>query len=124
MGDTSEETRERRWPKVQPNAVYNAMVGLLALTVCISCYWYLVLDRRISIPLSITFILCTLLFTGLFTLLGESVIEDGVKAAMIVILGCMFLHSFPASWCLAPGFSAIIATISNATVQATIGRHF
>jgi hypothetical protein len=124
MGDISDESRERRWPKIQPNAVRSAMVGLLALVVCISCYWYLVLGGRISILLSIAFILCTFLFTGLFTLLGESVIEDGIKAAIILILGCMFLHSFPASWCLAPGFSAIIATISNATVQSTIGRHF
>lgn len=124
MCETSDQSSTRRWPVIQPHAFRNAITGLFSVCAITAGYRFFIVGGPVSQSLYLTIILCTLLFTLLFTLLGESVIEDGVKSAMILFLGCLWLHSITASWCLAPGFSAIIATIVNVTMQATVGRYF
>ena len=122
--ESHDSNADRRWPRVQPNALRNASIGILTALLTLAIYWMLVVGDDASTKLLITFVLCTVILSGLFILLGESPIEDGVKSAMILFLGLLFLHSFRASWCFAPGFAAIMGTIVNATIQGTIGRYF
>jgi hypothetical protein len=64
-------------------------------------------------------------FGGLFCLLGESLIEDGVKSVVIGVTGVvMFTELFPLPWCLVPGAGAVVGSIVNGTIQATFGRNF
>ncbi len=126
MSESPDPNEKRRWPRVQPNALKNASIGILTATLTLTIYWFLVVGSGASNTLIITFVLCTVMLSGLFVLLGESPIEDGVKSAMILFLGVLFLFLTPfrASWCFAPGFAAIVGTIVNATMQSTIGRYF
>ena len=124
MDDVSDQSGKYSWPDFQPNARRNVFYGLLALVASVACYWYLYVGGAFSPQLSLTIIVCATILTRTFTIMGESLIEDCVKSALVLILGCLFLPLFPASWCLAPGLSAIIATIINATIQSTIGRHY
>lgn len=124
MSESHDLNADRRWPRVQPNALRNAAIGISTAILTLTIYWVLVVGDDASTKLIVTSVVCTVILSGLFVLLGESPIEDGVKSAIIMFLGLLFLHSFPASWCLAPGFAAIVGAIVNATMQGTIGRYF
>lgn len=121
---TQNPNADRRWPRVQPNALRNAAIGSTTAILTLTIYWVLVVGDDASTKVSVIFVVCTVILSGLFVLTGESLIEDGVKSAMLMFLGLLLLRSFPASWCLAPGFAAIVGTIVNGTIQGTLGRYF
>jgi len=115
----------RSWPIVQKNAIRNAAIGIASIgTVFVAMYGLALgydLDA-VRLLIALGFVSCV--FSGLFCLLGESVIEDGAKSVVIGVTGCMFAWLFPLPWCLLPGAGAVVGSIVNRTIQATLGRYF
>ena len=115
----------RRWPTIQKNAIQNAFIGIALIG---AVFWgmhslalgYNLNAVRLLAALGIT----SCIFAAVFCLLGESTIEDGVKTILIGATGGMYAWWFPLPWCLLPGAGAIVGSIVNRTVRATLGRYF
>ena len=115
----------RRWPVIQKNAGRSAFVGIALVGVVFVVMHSLALGYdlnagRLLAALGVASCVCA----SLFCLLGESAIEDCVKTILIGVTGCMFAWWFPLPWCLLPGAGAIVGSIVNRTVRATLGRYF
>ena len=111
----------RRWPIIQKNAMRNSVIGISLIGAVFGAMHALALGYDLnSGRLHIALAIASLGFGGLFCLLGESVIEDGVKSVIIGVTACMFAWWFPLPWCLMPGAGSIV----NGTIHATVGRYF
>jgi hypothetical protein len=73
-------------------------------------------------PLHFSLVVASFAFAGLFCLMGETEVEDGIKCAAILFAGCLLAWVFPLPWCLLPGLGAVIGSVANWTMQATVGR--
>ena len=115
----------RRWPIIQKGAIRNAVIGITLIGAVFGAMHGLAVAYELNAGrLQIALAIVSCVFGGLFCLLGESVIEDGVKSVIIGVMGCMFAWLFPLPWCLMPGASAVVGSIVNGTIQATLGRYF
>jgi hypothetical protein len=115
----------RRWPVIQKNAIRNAMIGITLIGAVFWAMHGLALGNDLNAgQLHAALGIASCIFAGLFCLLGESLIEDGVKSVIIAITGCMFAWLFPLPWCLMPGAGAVVGSIVNGTIQGTLGRYF
>ncbi|QDT36532.1 hypothetical protein [Stratiformator vulcanicus] len=115
----------RRWPVIQKNAIRNAVIGITLIGAVFWAMHGLALGYDFNVGrLHAALGIASCAFAGLFCLLGESVIEDGVKAVIIIAIGCMFAGLFPLPWCLLPGAGAVVGSVVNGTIQVTLGRYF
>ena len=121
----SSSTNSRRWPIIQMNAIRHAVIGIMLIGAVFGAMHGLALRYDLNAGrLQIVLAIVSCVFGGLFCLLGESVFEDGVKSVIIGVMGCMLAWWFPLPGCLIPGAGAVVGSIVNGTIQATLGRHF
>ena len=119
------ERQSPRWPVIQKNAIRNTILGVAMIGAVFWAMHGLALGYDLNAGrLHAALGIASCIFAGLFCLLGESVIEDGVKSVIVVTTGCMLAGLFPLPWCLLPGAGAIVGSIVNSTIQGTLGRYF
>jgi len=124
LADAS-STDSRRWPIFQKNALRHAVIGITLIGAVFGAMHGLALGHDLDAGrLKIALAIVSGVFGGLFCLLGESLIEDGIKSFIIAVMGCVFAQWFPLPWCLIPGAGAVIGSIVNGTIKATFRRYF
>lgn len=115
----------RRWPVIQKNAIRNAFIGITLMGAVFLAMHGLALGYDLNAGgFHAALGIASCVFASLFCLLGESVIEDGVKSVIIGVTGCMFAGVFPLPWCLMPGAAAVVGSIVNGAMRGTLGRYF
>ncbi len=125
LHEESSNGQSRRWPVIQKNAIRTLMIGVAIIAVVVWAMHRLALDYELNTwRLHFAVGIASCIFAGLFCLHGESVVEDGVKSAIIAIIGCLLAGFFPLPWCLVPGVGAVVGSTVNGTIQGTLGRYF
>lgn len=122
----SSSTASRRWPIIQKNALRHAVIGITLIGAVFGAMHGLALGYDLDAGrLKIALAIVSCVFGGLFCLLGESLIEDGVKSVVIGVTGVViFIELLPLPVCLIPGAGAVVGSIVNGTIRATFGRYF